>query len=139
MGMESEYVEKMQKQKQNKMRPFLPAIGFVLLALFALIAFALSSPLAGVLDDQLNLNVPSADQPKLQFAVAGGIFLILLMILAIIYSLVFAQKGEKAVSEKELEQEKMARLREKAMTKERKKKASAEMRRRNAERNRLNQ
>jgi nitrate/nitrite transporter NarK len=137
MGIESEYHEKMVRQKPSKLRPFLPAIGFVLIALFALIAFVLSGPLATFLEERLKITVPRDQESTLQLAVAGGVFLVLLMILAIFYSLLFAKKPEKAVSEKELEQEKAYRLREKEAAKLRKKKAAAEMRRRNAERNRL--
>jgi uncharacterized BrkB/YihY/UPF0761 family membrane protein len=116
MSFEDEYQAKKADQGKNKLKPFLPAIGFIIIGILALLSFVVSAPVHEFLIDRFGSQIP--DEPEIQYLVAGGIFLVLLMFVAMLYSIT-APKPPKMVTEKELDREKRERERERLEQKKR--------------------
>lgn len=125
MSFENEYVKG--TKREDPLKKFYPAIGFILMLSFAAIAFVLYPFAQEMLAEQFPNFPQEGDEAYEQFGyiVAGSIFVLLMLFFSLLYAL-FAARGEKQVTEKELKDEKRAREQEKLARKRRKKKIQQE-------------
>ena len=131
MGIEDEYSMRVRKRSWRTI--LLPVMGFIIAGLSALIAFILSGPIGTRVRDSVS-GVTDDNFILVQGAVGFGIFLILLLIFAGIFSIMMP-KPTKLVSEKQLERERQAREQEKVEHRRRRRQINREMARQNRERN----
>lgn len=112
---------------RSKIKPFLPVIGFFVALVAGGVAYAVSGPVHSLLIAQ---GVP--DQVEFQYIIAAMIFLVVILLVALVYSIVAPKPPpEYRISEKALDKEKQDELRRKRMIKERKRKMREEMGRAN--------
>lgn len=126
MGFEDEYARR--NRKRNPITPFLPVLGLFMLVALGAVAFVLSDPVHQFIyeeffqeEEQQNGTLPedSFNQDEAQYMVGGGLFVILLMVMGLLYAM-FAPKPDKTVTERELKKEKMEMQREAELRKRRK-------------------
>lgn len=126
MSME-EYSNKYKPKKKNYLKPFMPIIGIIILAIAAGMGYITSEPLLRLLQD----NVPGVPfSQEMQLVVAGTVFLVIILAFGLIYS-AFQPGMPKGVSESDLDREKRDREKEILAAKRRKKEMQAKMRQRN--------
>jgi hypothetical protein len=107
------------------------AFGIAILLIGGVIAYFASLPVKNFIVQRIT-TIPNT--PEIQIAVGIGIFLMVVMVMALVYS-VFQPRIPKGVSEHDLDKEKQARLREELAAKRRKKDMQAKMRQRNQQQN----
>jgi len=124
MGFEDEYSGR--QKKKDPLKPYYPLLGLLLGLAFAAIAYAVAPPVHQFIYDSGFIKTfpePKMDTGVLKdkyptFAVAGVIFVALVLIATVIFAL-FAPKPQKQVTENELKDEKRAHEREVAARKRR--------------------
>lgn len=129
---ENLFNSKYQPKKPSPLKPFYPVIGLIILILFGAISYFLSRPVTELVDARTTIALEFA---QLQLVIAIGIFIVLTLALAAVYS-VFQPKTPKGVSERDLDREKQEKMREAAAANRRKKEMQAKMRARNKQNNR---
>lgn len=118
-----------EKQSTNWGRVLTPIIGLAVLVICIGIGYVLSGPAFA----ELKLRVPTMPRdPAIQWVVAGGISLVLLLVVGMFYAMV-APKPEQTVSEAQLDKEKKERLAEELRMKKMKRDMKNKMRQRNRE------
>ena len=127
MGLGDEYSGGIRKKGRGGLRPFLPAIGFILALAAGAISWVLSEPAVALLRDNI-AGIP--DDIAVQVVVGAAIFALLITVFAALYS-AFQPKQPKGVSERDLDKEKRERAAEEAAMKRRKKEMRDKMRQRN--------
>ena len=110
---EDEYVKS--TKKKDPLTAFLPVMGLVLVVAFAAIAYALHKPAHEFLQNRID-GFPT--EPEVGYVIGGAIFLILVLFAGMFYAM-FAPKGPKITTEKELLREKEERQREELTRKKR--------------------
>jgi hypothetical protein len=115
MGFEDEYAGR--KKKKDPITAFLPFLGLILAMAFAAIAWVLREPAHEFLIEQIS-DFPQEEE--MAYAVAGVLFLIMMMLAALVYALFAPKPHHKLVTEKELKREKEAIDREHLERKRRK-------------------
>jgi hypothetical protein len=129
---ENLFNSKYQPKKRSPLKPFYPVIGLFILIVFGAISYFLSRPVTELVDARTTIALEFA---QLQLVIAIGIFIVLILALAAVYS-VFQPKTPKGVSERDLDREKQEKMREAAAANRRKKEMQAKMRARNKQNNR---
>lgn len=90
-------------KKKSSLNAFLPAMGFLMIIALGAVSYVLSAPIQEFLIDNVISDFPA--EVEGQYAVAGALFLVLLMLTGMIYA-AFAPKPQQRVTEKELKKEK---------------------------------
>lgn len=103
MGFEDEYAGR--KQKKDPITAFLPFLGLILIMAFAAIAWVVKEPAHEFLMDQI-ADFP--EEEEVTYAVAVGLFFILMLLVATVYALFAPKPKHKEVTERELKREKHA-------------------------------
>lgn len=143
MSFEDEYAGR--NKSKSPLTAFLPLMGLFLIVSLGAIAFIASEPVHELIyeqffvDQELREGTPASEsfmRDEIQYAVAGGLFVILVLLSGALYA-AFAPKPDKVVTERELKQEKAKKEQELREQKRRKqminKKVAAERERREKE------
>lgn len=122
-----DYQSKFAPKKKDPLRPFLPIIGLVIMAIAGAVGWFGSPILLELGQDYIPAEVTAAmDAMTLQYVVTGMIFLLVVALFATIYAL-FAPKPDKLVSEATLKREREEMLAERRRMKARKGKMRQKM------------
>ena len=143
MSFEDEYAGR--NRKRSGITPWLPALGFLLLIALGGISFVLSEPAHELIYENFFQEreisegtfgtEESFDQENMQYVVGGIIFLSMLMLVGLLYTM-FAPKGPKKITEADMLKERkqkqaavlQAKKRKQMMNKEFAKEREAKMR-----------
>jgi len=117
-----------QAEKKSPLQAFLPIIGLVIVVIAGAFSYFVSEPAHDFLRRQFGSQIPN--EPVVQYAVAGMIFLLIVLVVGMIYA-IFQPKPEMTVSERELDREKKERERERLERKKRQKRIKERMRKTN--------
>lgn len=131
MSFEDEYSAKKAARRGGRFGFLRYAFGLIILLVGGVVAYFASLPAKNFIVQRIP-SIPNT--PEIQLAVGVGIFLLVVMLLALVYS-AFQPRMPKGVSEYDLDKEKQAKLREEMAAKRRKKEMQAKMRQRNQEQN----
>lgn len=106
------------KKKASWTRALLPILGILIMVVAGAIAYFASEPAY----DWLRTTFPEIpNDPALQIVVGVGIFIIIVLIVALIYSIAFAKKPEYMVTEQQLSKERKQKEEEEAAARRRQK------------------
>jgi hypothetical protein len=100
----------------NWQKVLTPVVGAIVLIIGGVVAFLLSEPATKYLRTSIIRDLPN--RPEVQYVVAFGIFIVLLMFLFIIYAAI-APKPKATTNEAALDKEKKEKLAEQARAKRR--------------------
>lgn len=129
---EDQYEKEEVKGKGVTNNALLPLFGLLIVVALAAIAFVASEPIHQLLLDNVDGDTIPEDV-EVQYAIAGGVFLMLLALVSMIYAM-FAPKPDKIVPEAALRKEKAETQRQRKMQKRKKQEANRKMAKENRER-----
>ncbi|NWF68939.1 MAG: hypothetical protein HXY40_07625 [Chloroflexi bacterium] len=115
---------KQAEQERKKGTALLPAMGFILIVAFGVIAWFTSAPIRDFLDSRLGANLSG---PEMQFVVGLTVFLALLMVSWLVYAIAAPRKRDD-VKDADLMKERKAAQAEKDARKARRRKLKHDMR-----------
>jgi type VI protein secretion system component VasK len=127
MGLGDEYAGKYKSKRKNWLKPFLPVLGLLVLAIAGGVGYYVSAPLLALVQQYVP-GIPNSQE--MQILSGFVVFLVIVSAFALIYA-AFQPRLPKGVSEADLDREKREKQKEAAAAKRRKMEMQAKMRQRN--------